>query len=485
MWKRLSLRLRLTILYSGLLTLLLVILCATFFVDTRNLLVEITASHIRATAKPVIEHWLYGKKLAGSGVKGKSSKVSANHLKQIAGFLARDLTSRNTVALVLDKKGAILASGRVLKEEPIPPSPVPFYYRQALSGKNEVTYILSKDGKNILVILIPLRGAPGSANIVGVAQLSSPLTRIEAILYRHGITLIAGTLMTLLLGTALGLLAISSALGDLRQMITTCQNITEGKLDQRVNLPERSDEVGQLAEAFNKMVERLEDAFSAQKRFVASAAHELRTPLTALRGSVEVLMRGAQDDPGAVASLCQGMHREIMRLTGLCEKLLDLARLEISANVRKEKIVISEFLRDFLEQGKVLASNRILRVEEGPFLCVEADPHLLKQIMFDLVQNAVRYTDKGGCITLGWKLRENAAELWVKDNGYGILAEDISRIFEPFYRGKNVPGTGKPVQGSGLGLALVKAMVEAHGGTITVESEPNRGSTFSITLPFK
>ena len=481
MWKGLSLRLRLTIVYAGLLALLLTILGATFFVDTRNLLIENTASYIRATAKPVIEHWLYGKKVS----EKNRDIVSEDYLRKIARFMARDLTSRNTVALVLDKRGKILAIGKLLKEEPAPPSPDPFYYRQALSGENEVTYILSKNDKHILVILIPLRSGPGSDRVLGAVQLSSPLTQVEATLYRHGITLAAGTIITLLLGTILGLLAISSALSELRQMIVTCQNITEGRLDQRIDLPRRSDEVGQLAEAFNKMVERLEAAFSAQRRFVASAAHELRTPLTAIRGSLEVLLRGAQDDPGSVATLCQGMYKEVVRLGELCEKLLDLARLEISVNVCKEDVVLSDFFESFSEQIKLIASGRKVLLEKGPYVSLKADPHLLKQIVFDLVQNAVQHTDEGGRLTLGWRLGVDAVQIWIEDNGYGILPEDLPRIFEPFYRGKGVSGWKKRPEGSGLGLTLVKTMVEAHGGKITVSSKVNEGTRFVIELPYR
>lgn len=485
MWKKLSLRTRLTILYAGLLALLLTILGVTFFIDTRNLLIENTASHIRATAKPIIEHWLYGENLSSQAIEGTKKKPDSKYLKKISRQLARDLTSRNVVAIVLDKNGKVIANGKVLEEEPAPVSPNPFYYRRAFSGENEVTYILSTDNKNVLVLLIPLRSAPGSDHVLGVVQLSSPLTPVERILYRHGLTLAVGTLITLILGTALGLLLISSALSELRHMIATCQRITEGRMDQRVHLPQRSDEVGQLAQAFNKMVERLEASFSAQRRFVASAAHELRTPLTALRGSLEVLMRGAQDDPATVAHLCHGMYREVLRLSKLCEELLDLAKLEISENVQKEKVVLKEFVNEFEEQARVLSQEREISILEGPSVSLKADPNMLKQILFDLLQNAIQHTGRNDRIALGWKLGDNGVDIWVEDNGHGILAEDLPHIFEPFYQGKKVSECGEHHKGSGLGLTLVKAMVEAHGGSIEVRSEVNRGTTFLIKLPFE
>ncbi len=484
MWKKLSLRTRLTILYAGLLTLLLTILGITFFVDTRNLLIENTACRIRAMAKPIIEQWLYGKSFPGKKKETKKTP-DENYLKKIAKSLARDLTSRNTVAVVLDGTGKILANGKILDEEPMPPSPDSRYCKRALSGENEVSYILSASGEDFLVLLIPLRSAPGSKKIIGVVQLASRLVDVEKTLYRHAIALATGTLITLLLGTGLGLILISSALSELRHMIATCQNITEGRLDQRVHLPDRSDEVGQLAQAFNKMVERLEAAFSAQRRFVASAAHELRTPLTALRGSIEVLMRGAQDDPATVASLCQAMYREVIRLSGLCEQLLDLARLEISGNVQKESVVLGEFFREFLEQARVLDPTRHVVLKEGPFVSIHVDPNLLKQIMFNLFQNALEHTGTEGCITMGWKLGSEGVEIWVEDDGHGILPEDLPHIFEPFYQGKRACNKEGHQKGSGLGLTLVRAMVEAHSGKISVQTEVGKGTRFTIELPFE
>ncbi len=482
-WRKLSLRIRLTLLYAALLALMLAILGATFFIDTRNLLIENTASHIRARAKPIVERWLYNGGFPKSPGSSAISVPDLGHLKRIAKRLARDLTSKDTVAIVIDKKGHILANGKLLPEEPSPPTPMSRYYREALAGNNEVTYIVSENARDTLVLLIPLRSSPGSRKILGVVQLASPLTAVENTLYRHVLVLAAGSIVTLLLGSGLGLLLVSSTLSELGHMINTCESIKEGNLSERVNLPQRSDEIGQLARAFDGMVEKMEATFEAQKRFVANAAHELRTPLTALRGSLEVLLRGAQDDPSAVARLSQGMYREVLRLSRLCEELLDLAKLGLSENIRKVMVNLGEFFDEFLSQAKTLAGAREIRVKEGPFVHLSVDPDMLKQIMFDLVQNAVQNTSENGRITIGWELDPQGITIWVEDDGCGILPEDLPRIFEPFYRGKSCASRVRETRSAGLGLTLVKAMVEAHNGSIEVFSETGKGTKFVINFP--
>ncbi|RLC30592.1 MAG: HAMP domain-containing histidine kinase [Deltaproteobacteria bacterium] len=482
-YDRLTLRVRLTFLYAGLLAVILSILGITFFVDTRSLLINYVASHLRARAKPVIEHWLYPEAAVPSGSSHALRQPDSEHLKQIADPIARDLTSRNTVALVLDRKGNPIAKGRRLPEEPVPPPPEHSYYSQALAGKNEVTYIVPQNGHRTLVILIPLRQRPAGSSILGVVQLSSPLTPVENTLFHHGVSLAIGTAITLIIGSCLGFLLISSALAGLNRMVHTCREISEGDLSQRVNLPRHEDEIGTLAKAFDEMVDRIESTIDAQRRFIANAAHEIRTPLTALRGSLEVLLRGSQDDPASFSRLSQGMYRDVMRLTRLCEQLLDLARLEISGKIHKEPLMLDEFFKRFSQQARTLAREHEVVIREGPLVRVPADPDILEQILLNLIHNAIQHSEKARTITLGWALIPDQVEIRVADEGEGIRPEDIGHIFEPFFRGGgSASGGGK---GTGLGLAIVKAMVEAHNGQISVESQRGKGTVFRIYLPLQ
>ncbi len=477
-WANLPLRIRLTFLYMGLLALLLSLLETFLYWDTRRFLIQTTATRLRAQAKPVIERWLYSD---GAPPSIPPLPTNAAHLAQIAAPLARDLTSRDTAALVLARDGTPLAEGRLLPEEPSPPPPIPHLLRRALSGENEITYITTADGQRTLIILIPLRATPGSTEILGVVQISTSLAPVEQILARQRLLLGLGGAVTLGAGTLLGLWLTSSTLSGLTRMVETCRRIAEGDLSQRVNLPHHRDEVGMLARAFDEMVSRLEALFEAQRRFVANAAHELRTPLTALQGSLEVLMRGAQDDPAAVARLTQGMYREVTRLSRLCEQLLDLSRLESAAHLHRRPLEIVPYFDALLPQLRLLVREGTLRVEHGPAATLYADPDALTQVIFNLVANAVQHNAPGVTLTLGWAVEGAAVRFWVTDDGAGIPPQDLPHIFEPFYRGDH--SRSRRRGGAGLGLALTRAIVEASGGHIRVRSHPGAGTTFTFTLP--
>ena len=296
--------------------------------------------------------------------------------------------------------------------------------------------------------------------------------------------LTASAAVILILGIAAGFWLIGVSLKDLRSLLATCNRIAGGNFTERARLKnQRKDEIGQLAESFNRMIDRLEEAFATQRRFVANAAHELLTPLTGLRGSMEVLLRGAQDDAATAARLSRGMYREVNRLIRLCDQLLGLSRLESASNPRKQRMMLSGFFNDFKPQAQVLARGRSLVIQPGPFVSVMADPDLLKQILLNLLSNALRHSPPEAPIVLGWKLLPGRVEIRLSDRGEGMDAETLSRIFEPFYRGKSATRSGE--KGTGLGLTLAKSMVEAHGGAIRVESAPNSGTTVFFTLPLE
>jgi len=483
-WSNLSFRSRLILLFVGVLATLLAIMGWIFYQDARDLLVETTAAHVRARAKPIIEHWLYGRPLLTTGKQGDEKPQP---LEEIAPLLARDLTSRNTTALILDSRGRVLADGKRLPEEPDSVNPVPRYVQQALKGKNEVTYETRNNSSPFLVVLVPLRVSPGSKDIVGVVQLTSSLSVVEKTLARHGLMLAGMAFLVLLVGSILGLLAVSSSLDELKKMVSTCRAISDGNLDQRVALPERRDEIGQLAHAFDGMVDRLAETMGAQRRFIANAAHELRTPLTALQGSLEVLLRGVQDDPTAAARLIQGMYREVTKLSHLCERLLDLSRLEGVGSLHKQPIAMGDFFKSFLPQLERLAPDRDWTLDTGPHVTLQFDPEMFRQVFFNLAQNAVQHTPPGGHIAVGWRLaaRPEGVTLYVSDDGKGIDPEDLPHVFEPFFRGRTRgTETARSGSGTGLGLSIVKAIVTAHGGKVEIESTPGEGTRIILFVPF-
>ncbi len=479
MFKNFSLKIKLTILFSILLLVILGILGAGFYCYLRHFLLISTATRVRAQAKPVIERWLYSRlsepPLVGDEIRRK--EPTSSYLQEIAAPLARDLTSKDTSALVLDQRGRILASGRLLSEEPPSPPPQDQAIDKALVGNNEVNYTTRFNGRHLLVLLIPLRKSPRAREILGVVQLSTYLKPIDQILNSFANLLLISLLGALFIGVVLSSLLVSSVLKPLDNMIFVCQAIASGDLNQRVYLPERKDEIGRLAFSFNNMVEQIQNNFEAQRQFMANAAHELRSPLAALQGSLEVLLRGVQDDPETAARLTKAMYKETRRLVRLCEELLDITRLRSVKNIEKQTFSLDSFLAEILTQWQLLVPDREWELFidfQGEIL---ADPDKLKQVLHNLLENAVRHTRSGAKIQLGAKLTEKEVKIWVSDQGEGIDQEILPYIFEPFYRGQGRGGK------AGLGLALAKNIVEAHGGKIYVESRPGKGTTFTIILP--
>jgi len=296
--KSLSLRTKLVVLYSGLLILSVGFVIYYSYWNIWELLVTNKATHLRARAKPIIEHWI---KL--NGYLRKKHNISPSD----AQTLAYDLTSRDSVAIILNREGKIIANGRRLPEEPSPPLPDPYFFKKALSGVNEVNYLKKINGEKILIFFIPLRPEPGSNKILGVIQISTPLSDVKEILFKHNIRQISAGAFILILGILFGYWLIYISLKELQNLSITCEEIAKGNFTKKTNIENRKDEVGKLSNSFNLMVDKLKGLFEAQKRFVSNAAHELLTPLTGLRGSLEVLLRGALDDVETVNRLCKGI----------------------------------------------------------------------------------------------------------------------------------------------------------------------------------
>jgi two-component system, OmpR family, sensor kinase len=486
MRNRLSLRLRLTALYVALLAVLLIALGVAVYLDTRHFLLTSTAVRLRAQAKPIIDA-----RRASIDLNSPRAQAYAplpltaliEEQESDAAKLARALTSRDTAAVIVDADGEYLGHGRMLAKEPAPVAPEKRYIARALAGETEVDYIAARDGKRSLVILIPIRRSHDDPHIIGVAQLNTPLAPVDEILLDLSLVLGGGGALALALGTLGGLWLTGSALKPLKRMVAVCRRVAEGDLKQRIDLSDRQDEIGELAGAFDHMVARLEQVFAAQSRFIADAAHELRTPLTALGGVVEVLLRGPRDDPAVANRLLTGMHREVTRMTQLAEQLLDMTRIEAPDVLRYEDIDLQAFFDEFLRQARLLPYGRRIELQPGEPVSWPVDPAALKQVLFNLVTNAAEHTDEAGFIRIGWRVHDAHLDLCVEDNGEGIAPTDLPHIFEPFYRGDR--SRSRRRGGTGLGLALVRGIVEAHGGTIYVQSTLGGGSEFRISLPRK
>ena len=390
-----------------------------------------------------------------------------------------------------------MADGRTLPEQPLSAPPDGALLTRALSGEDGIHYSTDVSGQHTLVVLIPVRSSGPVAGVTGILQLSARLDLVDEVLARQQLLIIGGVLLTLVLGTAGGLWLTGSALSPLRWMIVTCRRIAGGDLSQRVNLPQRRDEIGQLAASFDEMVERLEETFAAQRQFIADASHELRTPLTAIAGSLDVLLLAPEGDPQVSRRMLTGMRRELVRLTRLVTNLLTLNRLDARQGLRLQPVELAALAREVVEQIKPIAGARRIQVEAEGDTRVQGDADRLKQVLLNLLDNAIRFTDsEGGNIRVEICEAGNDVRLMVIDNGGGIPPDAQPHLFERFFRvdkaraRASYDDRGKPKAGSaagggsGLGLAIVKAIVEAHHGTIApVKSASGQGTLFEFTIP--
>jgi two-component system OmpR family sensor kinase len=285
----------------------------------------------------------------------------------------------------------------------------------------------------------------------------------------------------LLLGLAGGWWLVSRALNPIGDISAAAAKISAGDLSQRINVAEAESELGELAAVLNSTFARLESAFAQQKQFAADAAHELRTPVSVMLTQTQTALQRERDAAGYKQTV-EACQRAAQRMRKLIESLLALARFDAGQEVLKRiRFDLAQTANDCLEMVRPLAVERdvILRIEAEP-LEVIGDPERLAQVITNLLTNAIQYNRPQGEVCLKLMGQGNLAVLTVTDTGQGMAAAELPRVFRRFYRAdKSRTGGGN----AGLGLAISKAIIEAHAGTIELMSEENTGTVFTVRLP--
>ena len=281
----------------------------------------------------------------------------------------------------------------------------------------------------------------------------------------------------------LGWLLARRALAPVDRIVARVRGITADRLSDRIAVRNPDDELGRLAATCNEMIARLERSFAQLRRFTADASHELRTPLTALRSVGEVGLRESRP-PGEYREVIGSMLEEVDRLARLVDALLLLSRADLGAiELRLEPVDLVEVAKEAAEVVHVLADEKrqpLAVAASGP-LPVRADRVLLRQAIVNLVDNAIRHGPPGQPIRLVGRFVDGHAAIEVIDAGPGIAREHHERIFERFYRVDRA--RSRELGGAGLGLAIARSTVEAHGGRIELESGIGRGATFRLLIP--
>jgi two-component system, OmpR family, sensor kinase len=348
----------------------------------------------------------------------------------------------------------------------------------------EGTIRLDPDGQRLRYIVRPLGSevATGGAVLVGVRPETAELG-LEQTFSTFLLILPFGVLAAY----AIGSLVARRALRPVDQITNEVREITDGTgLHRRLPTSMVKDELGRLADTLNQMISRLERSFTALRRFTADASHELKTPLTVLKAGVERALTTPRMPPDSLAALEEAMD-EINRMTELVDALLTLARADEGlVRLHQEPVDLRALILETEETGELLAEPAGIVVSaDAPVdpVIVPGDGSRIRQLVMNLLTNAVKYTPAGGRVRLWLERDDGRVRFGVSDTGVGIAPGDLPHIFDRFWRADSARTRTGERPGVGLGLAICKWIAEAHGGTIEVQSRPGRGTTFSVTLP--
>jgi two-component system, OmpR family, sensor kinase len=344
-------------------------------------------------------------------------------------------------------------------------------------------------GHSWRVLVRPLPGGQHAVIAFSLDDLNSTVTRLEIA------DAVAGAVAILLLA-GIGLPLVRISLAPLAKIESTAAAIAAGDLSRRIDHPPHSTEVGRLAEALNTMLGRIEAAYRARekgearaldsedrmRRFVADASHELRTPLTSVRGLAEFsLQQGEGAGPAELIRLMTLIQQEATRMGRLVEDLLLLAQFDEDRPLDRRPVDLSSIAAEAVQAARLVQPDRPVALEADQPVIVNADGARLRQIIDNLIGNALQHTPRGSPVTVAVHGRTGHAQLTVADNGPGMTVDQASLVFERFYRTDRARSRARG--GTGLGLSIAAALAAAHGGTITVDTKPGRGAAFRVLLP--
>lgn len=366
------------------------------------------------------------------------------------------------------------------KALPIAPHPLPSGTEArpalvTLDGTNGVSHyraaIWPEDsfGGDYILLAIPMDDVEGTLN---------QLLLLEGLV---GVAVLVAT-------GVLALLIIRIGLRPLRRMAGVAQDIAAGDLTRRVEPATQDTEIGRLGIALNGMLSQIEAAFGERtrseqrlRRFIADASHELRTPLTSVRGYAEMLRRGAQESPEDASVARRRIEEESVRMSLMVDDMLVLARLGQGRPLERAPVDLQSIARDAVADAHAVAPQRSITLDAPASVVIAGDDTRLRQAVGNLMRNALVHTPSSSPIEVALETHDGVATMSVVDHGPGLKPDDAGRVFEPFYRAD--ASRSRDSGGAGLGLSIVSAVVDAHGGSVKVSETPGGGATFEVELP--
>ncbi len=388
-------------------------------------------------------------------------------------FPVNEFSTPGTYIQLMDSSGKVIVKSDNLGNQELPVNPL--LIERGISGNTDIQTVPAGDGARVRIMVSPVF----FGNQVLLLEVAQSLKPLESTLAQLRLALVAGILLALLLTAISGAVLVRRALAPVESITRTARSIEDSSdLDRRVGYQGPRDEIGQLAETFDHMIGRLARTFESQKSFITDASHELRTPLTVIQGNLDLLKRNMGEE-NRKESL-RAIEAETRRMTNVVGDLLLLAEVEAGQTKPQESVSLKELARAEIKRVQPLAGKRNIAPGRLEDLSVKGDAQRLTQLLGNLIDNAIKYTPDDGRITVSVFRQRHQACLEISDTGIGIAPENLPYLFDRFYRVDKSRSRAKG--GTGLGLAIVKGIAEAHGGTVTVSSEPDKGSTFTVRL---
>jgi len=461
-----SIRFRLTVWYAGLLTVVFVLLGALMFFRLKSYLEDSLLQSLSHRAEQIAETLLVNVKQTGEPyVVGE---VKDRYEPEINGRFIR----------ITRDDGSVLYRSGPPNDQGFDPADVP---PARPSAKREFTWKqILPDGRALLIAAFRAAANGSSPYLV---EVGAPTLPIDTMLDRLFLLLVFGLPIVVAIAVGGGYFLVNRALTPVDRIARKAEIITQHNLSERLPVTRTGDELERLSISLNHMITRLDDAFQNSKRFVADASHELRTPLTVLRGELENLThdtRSAPDQQERLGSLLE----EVERLSKIVERLFALSRLDAGqAQTEWVAFDLGELARNTADQMSLLAEDKNVSVtcDSAPRVPVKGDRARVKQVIVNLLDNAIKYTAEGGAVHVRVGTANGHAVLEVTDTGMGIPSEAVPHVFDRFFRVDHTRSEASG--GAGLGLSIVKSICSAHGGEVEVESAIGRGSRFRVKLP--
>ncbi len=358
-------------------------------------------------------------------------------------------------------------------------------------GENYTQTIFSvraDDGGKWRAVITPVLDS-GTQNVTGYLLFASSTRVIDALIITY-ITIFAGFgAVVILLSAVLTRMLVAATLEPLREVERTAREIARGDFSKRIHITTSNTELGHVGTSLNVMLDHIDGAFKERakiidkmRRFVGDAGHELRTPLVSVRGYAEMYRMGILREDEQIAQAMQRIEKEAIRMTSLVEDLLSLARLDSSRELKLVELNLNELAEDAVLDAGAQAPERSFKALPSPDEPLAlGDEHKVRQVMANLLGNAIRHTDPESDIELAVIALPNCARFEIRDHGVGVPSQIRDKIFERFWRADT--SRNRETGGSGLGLAIVSSIVEVHNGRVSCHETPGGGATFRVDLP--